>query len=49
MGTPRCFTNSANAIYPLSPSSHGGQVMYRLSEQVPDQTDGVTAVLRYDI
>lgn len=29
--------------------NHGGQVMYRLAEQVPDSTDGVTAVLRYQV
>ena len=28
--------------------AHGGQVMFRLAEQVPDASDGVTAVLRYD-
>lgn len=28
--------------------NHGGQVMFRLSEEVPDKTDGVTAVLRYE-
>ena len=28
--------------------AHGGQVMFRLAEQVPDASDGVTAILRYD-
>ncbi len=29
--------------------AHGGQVLYRLAEAVPDATDGVTAVLRYEV
>ena len=29
--------------------SHGGQVLYRLAEAIPDTTDGVSAVLRYQV
>ena len=29
--------------------SQGGQVLFRLAEQIPDSTDGVSAVLRYQV